>query len=59
MTSLTSKLFHVVHHAVKGKTTTYAIYENNEPYLVPAKGKKLGRREARWIAEILNDTVSS
>jgi hypothetical protein len=46
--------FHVVRHAVNDVTTTYCIYANNEPFLVPTKATKLGRREAHWIAETLN-----
>lgn len=50
--------FHVVRHRkeVDGKlvTQTYSIYCNNVPYLKPARGQKLGRREAHWIAGLLN-----
>lgn len=50
--------YHVVRHAVKGVTCTYAIYLDNEPFLVPAgAAQKLGKREAYLIAGLLNESV--
>lgn len=50
--------FHVVRHAFNDVTTTYAIYANNEPFLVPTKATSLARREARWIADTLNEKLA-
>lgn len=49
------KTFHVVRRAHNGSFVTYAIYANNKPFLVPARGKVLGRREAYALCKQLNE----
>lgn len=47
--------FHVVKRLHGGKFATYAVYADNEPFLEPAAGKVLGRREAYAVARLLNE----
>lgn len=47
--------FHVVKCSFNDVFQTYKIYANNEPYLIPAKGQTLGKREAYNICRLLND----
>lgn len=47
--------FHVVSHHSNDNFTTYSIYANNHPFLRPAPGRVLGRREAYAIARLLNE----
>lgn len=49
--------YHVVQHRreIDGKlvTVTHSVYQDNEPFLKPPRGKKLTRRQANGIANFL------
>lgn len=49
--------FHVVRHYFDDVLTTYSIFQNDQPYLKPPRGKRLGRRAAYQIARLLNAVV--
>jgi hypothetical protein len=49
----------VVRFSFNDETTTYKVYANNEPYLVPPRGGRLSRREAYWIANLLNEKLAA
>lgn len=61
---MTEQPFHVVRLAHNDKFQTYAIYANNEPFLVPpresvVRGVVLGKREAYTITRLLNTGTAS
>lgn len=51
--------FHVVKISYNDEFRTYEIYHNNRPYLKPARGRVLGKREAYTICRLLNDGKAS
>ena len=46
--------FHVVRWANNDRFQSYAIYFENEPYIIPATGKVIGKCEAYTIVGALN-----
>jgi hypothetical protein len=49
---------HVVRHAHHGKFTTYSLYRDNEPFLIPNVATcVLGRREAHTLAGMFNGKI--
>lgn len=48
------KTFHVVRHLHNDVFRTYSIYCNNKPFLRPASGHVLGKREAYALCHLLN-----
>jgi hypothetical protein len=51
---MTTQPFHAVRCSVRGEYRTYEIYRDNERYLIPPEGGKVGRREAVTIVTALN-----